>query len=154
MAHNGDSMDNKQIKDLMDDFDKSDLVKIKIKKSDFSIEMEKYVAPVAGIAQQVITAAPVQQQVPAAIEEVKVDTNAIYIESPMVGTVYSAPSPTSPDFVKVGDVVSKGQTVAIVEAMKIMNEIEAEFECRIVDILVKNGQVVEYEMPLFLVEKL
>ena len=72
----------------------------------------------------------------------------------MVGTFYAAPSPDSPDFVKVGDVVKKGQVLGILEAMKIMNELEADFDCKIVDILVTNGQAVEYDMPLFAVEKL
>ena len=72
----------------------------------------------------------------------------------MVGTFYRAPSPDSPPFVKVGDTVRKGQTIGIIEAMKIFNEIEAEFDCKILEILVEDGQPVEYDMPLFLVERL
>ena len=130
---------------------------MKIKKDDFLLEMEKYVAPaVTTVTQQV--AAPAIEVTPVVTPNIETESkkseDVLYIISPMVGTFYSAPSPTSSEFVKVGDVVRKGQTVAIVEAMKIMNDIEAEFECRIVDILVKNGQVVEYEMPLFVVEKL
>ena len=71
----------------------------------------------------------------------------------MVGTFYRSPSPDSPPFVNVGDTVRKGQTLCILEAMKIMNELEAEFDCKILDILVEDGQPVEYDMPLFLVEK-
>jgi acetyl-CoA carboxylase biotin carboxyl carrier protein len=76
------------------------------------------------------------------------------INSEMVGTFYMSPSPDSPAFVKVGDKVSKGQTLCILEAMKIMNEIDAEFDCKIVEILVQDGSPVEYDMPLFVVEKL
>jgi acetyl-CoA carboxylase biotin carboxyl carrier protein len=76
------------------------------------------------------------------------------INSPMVGTFYSSPSPESPAFVKVGDVVKKGKTLCILEAMKIMNEVEAEFDCKIVEILVTDGSPVEYDMPIFVVEKL
>jgi acetyl-CoA carboxylase biotin carboxyl carrier protein len=72
----------------------------------------------------------------------------------MVGTYYASPSPDSPAFVKVGDTVKKGQPLAILEAMKIMNELEAEFDCKIIDILVTDGQAVEFDMPLFAVEKL
>ncbi|ECP8830230.1 acetyl-CoA carboxylase biotin carboxyl carrier protein, partial [Campylobacter jejuni] len=72
----------------------------------------------------------------------------------MVGTFYQAPSPGAAPFVKVGNTVKKGDTIAIIEAMKIMNEIEAEFDCRIVEILVADGQPVEFGMPLFAVEKL
>jgi acetyl-CoA carboxylase biotin carboxyl carrier protein len=150
-------MDTKQIKSLMGDFDKSGLSKMKIKKDNFVIEMEKYTAPVVTAAPQQVVAAPVTQAAPVVTEaatEKKHADNALFITSPMVGTFYSAPSPTADPFVKVGDIVHAKQTVAIVEAMKIMNEIEAEFECKIVEILVKDGQLVEYEMPLFVVEKI
>ena len=69
-------------------------------------------------------------------------------------TYYAAPSPDSAPFVKVGDRIKKGQVIAILEAMKIMNELEAEFDCKIVSVLVSDGQAVEYDMPLFAVEKL
>ncbi len=72
----------------------------------------------------------------------------------MVGTYYASPSPESPAFVKVGDTVKKGQTLCILEAMKIMNEVEAEFDCKIVKALVEDGHPVEYDMPIFVVEKL
>jgi acetyl-CoA carboxylase biotin carboxyl carrier protein len=81
-------------------------------------------------------------------------SSGINITSPMVGTFYVAPSPDSPPFVKEGDKVRKGDTLCILEAMKIMNELEAEFECRILEILVKDGEPVEYDKPLFRVEKL
>ena len=72
----------------------------------------------------------------------------------MVGTYYASPSPDSPAFVKKGDTVKKGQVLAILEAMKIMNELEAEFDCKILDVIVSDGQAVEYDMPLFVVEKI
>ncbi len=76
------------------------------------------------------------------------------IRSPMVATFYRAPSPTSPPYVEEGDEVKKGDVLCILEAMKIMNELEAEFPCRIEKILVENGQKVEYDQPLFLVKRL
>jgi acetyl-CoA carboxylase biotin carboxyl carrier protein len=72
----------------------------------------------------------------------------------MVGTFYAAPSPDSAPFVKVGDRVKKGQVVAVLEAMKIMNELEAEFDCEILEVLKSDGQAVEYDMPLYAVKKL
>lgn len=72
-----------------------------------------------------------------------------YIKSPLVGTFYAAPSEDSAPFVKTGDSVTKGQTLAIVEAMKLMNDIESEFDGVITEILVENGQAVEYGQPLF-----
>ena len=78
----------------------------------------------------------------------------VEIRSPMVGTFYRAPAPDADPYVEVGDTVQKGQVLCIIEAMKLMNEIEAEFPCKILDILVENAQPVEYNQPLFLVEKL
>ena len=71
------------------------------------------------------------------------------IKSPMVGTFYSKPSPNKETFVKTGDIVKKGQVICIVEAMKLMNEIESEYDGKIVEILVKDGEAVEYGKPLF-----
>ena len=76
------------------------------------------------------------------------------VTSPMVGTFYKAPSPDSPAYAKVGEVVKKGKSMCIIEAMKIMNEIESDYDCKIVEILVEDGQPVEYDMPLFRVEKI
>lgn len=76
------------------------------------------------------------------------------IPSPMVGMFYRTPSPESPPYVEEGDVVSSGQTLCIIEAMKIMNEIESDIQGRVVRILVENGTPVEYNTPLFLLEPL
>ena len=73
------------------------------------------------------------------------------MKSPMVGTFYRAPNPESPDFVKVGDVVKVGQTLCIIEAMKLLNEIECEFDGVVKQILVDNGQGVEFDQPLFVI---
>ncbi len=73
----------------------------------------------------------------------------IFIKSPLVGTFYAASSEDAEPFIKEGDVIKKGQTVAIIEAMKLMNEIESEYEGTVEKVLVKNGQPVEYGQPLF-----
>lgn len=73
------------------------------------------------------------------------------VKSPLVGTFYAAPSEDAPAFVKVGDIVKKGQILAIVEAMKLMNDIESDFDGEIAEILVENGQPVEYGQPLFVI---
>ncbi len=148
-------MNFKEIRELIKIFDKSGLSKLKLKKEDFEISLEKEQET------QAPKQAPVPQSAPpiaATVEEPAKELEAVkkkgeYITSPMVGTFYRAPSPDSPPFVKVGDVVSKGQTIGIIEAMKIFNEIEAEFDCKILEILVEDGQPVEYDMPLFLVER-
>lgn len=149
-------MDMKQIKALMREFDESGLSKLKIAKDEFSIELEKVVGAVAApvaVAAAPIAAAPVAAAV-AAPSETAVEISGDMILSPMVGTYYASPSPDSPAFVKKGDTVKKGQVLAILEAMKIMNELEAEFDCKILDVLVSDGQPVEYDMPLFVVEKI
>ena len=149
-------MDLKEIKELIRVFDRSGLSKLKLKQDNFAIFLQK-----GSLAKIETTAAPTPS-LPASQsinEPPKEEIEAAkkkgeYITSPMVGTFYRAPSPDSPPFVNVGDTVKKGQTIGIIEAMKIFNEIEAEFDCKILEILVEDGQPVEYDMPLFLVERL
>ena len=74
------------------------------------------------------------------------------VKSPLVGTYYEASSPDSDPFVKVGDQVKKGQILGIVEALKLMNEIESEFDGKVKEILVKNGQIIEFGQPMFVIE--
>jgi acetyl-CoA carboxylase biotin carboxyl carrier protein len=88
------------------------------------------------------------------LETQEKEEEKFFITSPIVGTFYSAPLPDAPAFVKVGDHVKNGQTVCILEAMKLMNEIQAEFDCEIETVLVSNEQKVEYGQPLFRVKKL
>ncbi len=150
-------MNLKEIKDLIKVFNNSDLSKLKVENGDFGLTLEKGGAAASATLQPAPSAspapAPSQPAPSAAAEEKSIPDNAVYITSPMVGTFYRAPSPDSPPFVKVGERVSKGQPLCILEAMKIMNELEAEFDCKILEILVEDGQPVEYDMPLFLVEK-
>ena len=150
-------MTNREIKDLMRFFDNSEISKVKIKNGEFSIELQKgfentSVLTQAPVAQTI--AAPIAAETSTNTKEAKVETAADSINSPMVGTFYTAPAPGAEVFAKVGSVVKKGQTIGIIEAMKIMNEIEAEFDCRIIDILINDGQPVEYDMPIFAVEKI
>jgi len=96
---------------------------------------------------------PPTPHVVAADLAVKAVETGVLITSPFVGTFYRAPSPESPPFADVGQTVRKGQVVCIVEAMKLMNEIESEFDGKILEILVKNAEHVEYGQPLFRIEK-
>jgi len=110
-----------------------------------------YAAPAAPVAAPV-AAAPAPVAAPVAIAASS-DKGEV-ITSPIVGTFYSSPSPESDPYVKLGSIVEKGQTLCIVEAMKLMNEIEAEFKCKVVEILGENAKPVEYGAPLFRVERL
>jgi len=85
-------------------------------------------------------------------EEKKEEKNLHVIKSPLVGTFYRAPSPGAPPFVEVGDIVSPGQVMCIIEALKVMNEIESDVRGRVEKILVENGETVEYGQPLFLID--
>jgi len=149
-------MDTKQIKALMRDFDESGLSRVKITKEEFSIEMEKATGLVAAPVSMAQAPAPLAPPAPVATAtpSAPAQISGDFIVSPMVGTYYSSPSPDSPAFAKVGDTIKKGQVVAILEAMKIMNELEAEFDCKILEVLATNGQAVEYDMPLYVVEKI
>ncbi len=148
-------MEFENIKELIKIFDKSSVTKIKIAKDDFSIDLEKGATEVVALAatpkalQQAQTVVTADTGAPAP----KAEPKGEIITSPMVGTFYKAPSPDSAPYVRVGDYVKKGQPLAIIEAMKIMNEIEAEFDCKILEVCVEDGQPVEYDMPLFRVEK-
>jgi len=154
-------MQFKDIKELIRVFDKSDLNKLKIKDGDFEISMQTgFEGTVVTTAAAPVAAAPAPVSAPAATAPVASETAAPAaiagetINAPMVGTYYASPSPESPAFVNKGDTVKKGQTLCILEAMKIMNEVEAEYDCKIVDILVENGSPVEFDMAMFVVEKL
>lgn len=94
----------------------------------------------------------VKEEVSSSPAPVKDKENLHIIKSPMVGTFYASPSPDSPSYVKVGEKVNKQTVVCIVEAMKLMNEIEAEVKGEIVEILVENGQLIEYGQELFVVK--
>mgnify|MGYP000845490889 FL=1 len=152
-------MDFREIKELIRVFDKSELNKLKVKDADFEIALQKgfdgavtVSAPVA--APVALAAAPVATPVSDSTSSAAAVVCGETINSPMVGTYYASPSPEADAFVKVGDMVKKGQTLCILEAMKIMNEVEAEYDFKVIEVLVKDGSPVEYDMPLFLIEKI
>lgn len=109
--------------------------------------------PTASVPLQTPSPAPVVDQSTTEPTPPVVPDNLIEIRSPMIGTFYRAPSPDSEPYIKEGDKVTQGQVLCIVEAMKLMNEIEAEFPCKIVEINIENAQPVEYDQVLFKVEK-
>ncbi|MCR4942733.1 MAG: acetyl-CoA carboxylase biotin carboxyl carrier protein [Campylobacter sp.] len=146
-------MKKEDIKELIELFEKKDINRIRIKEGEFELELEKYQeesAPVPTSTPTPVTPQPLNIQV---VNE-KSNSGINTLNSPMVGTFYVAPSPGATPFVKIGQKVRKGDIIGIVEAMKIMNEIEAEYDCQIVESLVADGQPVEFGMPLFGVEKI
>lgn len=149
-------MKKEDIKELIEFFNGMEMNHIKIKSGDFEVEVEKFADYCAHAKPVAQAAAPAPTPVNVVVSsEVKPAANSPKdsIKSPMVGTFYAAPSPGAAPFVKVGQRVRKGDVVGIIEAMKIMNEIEAEFDCQITEMLVSDGQPVEFGLPLFGVEK-
>ncbi len=157
-------MDLKELEALIDLFEQKDIAELEYEEEGRRIVLKKAVAPPV-LAPQVIPApvaqVPVPQPVaagaeapPEAKKAIPTDDKMVTVESPIVGTFYRAPAPDASPYVEEGNSVKKGQVLCIVEAMKLMNEIESDFEGRIVSILVENAQPVEYGEPLFLIEPL
>lgn len=149
-------MNIEQIEKLVQVIEQSSLTEFSYKDGDVKIVMSKLDNPPI-VAGGMPMAAPMMPNAAAALPVAETETaedEALFITSPIVGTFYAAPSPDAAAFVKVGDHVKNGQTVCILEAMKLMNEIQSEFDCEIEAVLVSNEQKVEYGQPLFRVKKL
>jgi len=149
-------MDIRKVKKLIELLEESGIDELEIREGEESVRISRHSktpaqqyyapAPVAAPAAAPVAAAPVAAvaEAPAAPK-----LNGTIARSPMVGTSYRTPAPTSPAFVEIGQTVKKGDILCIVEAMKMMNHIEAETSGVIESILVENGQPVEYDQPLF-----
>ena len=145
-------MDMKKIRELVKMMEGSSLTELTLKDNEMEICLSKAApAPVLAMPAAPVPAAPAAAPAPAAPTEEEDDT--LLITAPIVGTFYSSPAPDARAYVYVGDHVKKGQTVCIIEAMKLMNEIDVDYDCEIESILVSNEQKVEYGQPLFRVRK-
>ena len=146
-------MEYEKIKQLMEDMGNSKLTAIDIDFPDgtkISMKKETTVKVTTPVVEQIITTENMSEE---EIKETSLDAiKGNIVKSPMVGTLYLKPSPTSEAYVEVGKNVKKGDTLCIIEAMKLMNEIESEFEGKVKEILVKDGEAVEYGKPLFIIE--
>lgn len=136
-------MTNQELNDLLARFEGSSLSKLKLSTQEFTIEMERAVAAPAASAAPAIPAAAAVPAAPAAAE---LEGDAV--TAPMVGTFYAASAPDAAPFVQVGDHVKKGQTVCLMEAMKMMNEVQAPCDCVIEEILQEDGALVSFGEPL------
>ena len=146
-------MKYEEIKKLMDDMGNSKLSSLDIEFPDgIKISMAKTVQnDISVVTAERIT--PTVVEIDSTKKEEQKDENLQIITSPMVGTFYSSDAPDKPAYVKVGDKINKGQVVCIVEAMKLMNEIESEFDGEVVEICAKNEEMVEYGKTLFKIKK-
>ena len=142
-------MDLRKIKKLIEMLQESDLNEIEVKEGEESFRINRKKGDVE-IPQQIV--AP-QLQSKETVENVdEPEENLSFIQSPMVGTFYRSPAPGKPPFVEIGQKVKKGDTVCIIEAMKMMNQVKSEFDGKIVDIKVENGQPVEFNESLVSIE--
>lgn len=163
-------IDFNQLREFIEAIAKTDISELAIKEGDFELTLQKTnpysnnavyslttaIAPPASVTAppENITPVEVETSPPPVVEKsvAKKTDNWVAITSPMVGTFYRAPAPGEPPFVEEGDRISNGQVVCIIEAMKLMNEIEAEVAGKIMEIVVENGEPVEYGQTLMWIE--
>jgi acetyl-CoA carboxylase biotin carboxyl carrier protein len=157
-------MNLKEIKELIELMKNTDISELEIERSGVKVRLRKggdvtfhpamprMEYPPAAIVAPAVTVVPATEAVSEKATE-PVKTNMIKVTSPIVGTFYRSSSPDKPAYVEVGDIVKKGQVLCIIEAMKLMNEIESEGSGKIVQILVESGAPVEYGEPLFVIEQ-
>ena len=158
-------MDIKEIQNLIKFVQKSGVEEVKIERDDFKITIKtKSVAPQNLIVEDVPipVSIPASQQPTQAVQEVNTqetiqsvnleNDNQVIVKSPIIGTFYRKPSPDKPSFVEVGQSVSKGDVLCVIEAMKLFNEIESDFSGKIVKILVDDQSPVEFDQPLFIID--
>lgn len=163
-------MNIEDIKDLIIAIDKTTIEKVEIEKNDFKIMISKKASneafipkPTTSESENSSISARIMdgniREFENEINEVEYDTSLIddesifVVKSPIVGTFFKAPGPDSPPFVDIGDMVEKGQTLCIIEAMKIMNEIECEHEGQIMEIFIEDEGIVEFGQPLMLIRR-
>jgi acetyl-CoA carboxylase biotin carboxyl carrier protein len=154
-------MDLRKLKTLIDLVSESGISELEVTEGEGKVRIVKnappvYVQPSASYAPQMAPSAPVAgvgalEQAPAAAPAPVAAVQGHVVTSPMVGTFYRSPSPGADPFIQVGDTVKEGQTLCIIEAMKLLNEIESDKAGVVKEVLIENGQAVEYGQPLFVI---
>ena len=142
-------MDLRKIKKLIEMLQESDLNEIEVKEGEESVRINRKKGDVE-IPQQIVAPQVQSKEIVENVDEH--EENLSFIQSPMVGTFYRSPAPGKPPFVEIGQRVKKGDTICIIEAMKMMNQVKSEFDGKIVDIKVENGQPVEFNESLVSIE--
>ena len=154
-------MDLRKIKKLMELLEESGIAEIEVKEGEESIKLSRNISMTNMQASQMIQQPIQTSQPPTSQQTSDMGTNAVdnlkvekrnTVNSPMVGTFYASASPESKPFVTIGQSVKKGDTLCILEAMKMMNQVQAESDGKIVEILVDNAEPVEFDQPLFVLE--
>ncbi|SHN28802.1 acetyl-CoA carboxylase biotin carboxyl carrier protein [Cyclobacterium lianum] len=154
-------MKAKEIQELIDFISNSGLAEVKIETDEFKLSIKKHAeAPAAKAVENHYTPIPAAapNPEPATQKEAVSESNEhanrslLEVKSPMIGTFYRSANPDADFFVNIGDTIQKGQTVCIIEAMKLFNEVESEISGKVVKVLVEDASPVEYDQPLFLIE--
>jgi acetyl-CoA carboxylase biotin carboxyl carrier protein len=151
--------DLNQVRELLAILNQTDVEELCLKSSDFELTIRKgssssavAAVPIAAATPIAAAAAQLTNPVLGAATPSVADKNWLEVTSPMVGTFYRASGPEEPPFIEVGDTIRKGQTICIIEAMKLMNELEAEVTGEVMEILVENGKPIEFGQPLMRVK--
>jgi acetyl-CoA carboxylase biotin carboxyl carrier protein len=159
-------MDLRKLKTLIDLVAESGIAEIEVTEGEDKVRIVKhgpapqhaaasapqaYFVPAPAAAAPAVAAASTQAPAAASAQAAAPETRGTVVKSPMVGTFYRCPSPGAASFVEVGQAVKQGDTLCIIEAMKLLNEIEAEVAGSVLEVLVENGQAVEYGQPLFVI---
>ncbi len=147
-------MNIKEMKEMIQLMNENNLTEIELEKDGLKVRLKK---ASSGSIEQVVyherpSAPRIQEAAPETVKSAAAASKAVMVKSPMVGTYYSAPAPDAPPFLQVGSQVEVGQVICIIEAMKLMNEIKSEIRGKVVEVLVNNGDPVEFGQPLFRVE--
>ena len=151
-------MDLRKIKKLIDLLEESNLAEIEIKEGEESVRLARVTTSPVTVAPQQVQAAPAAMPMQSPVQAATGGAKAVpdlpdgfVVRSPMVGTFYASPSPDKPAFVSVGQAIKAGETLGIIEAMKMFNPIEADVSGTVLKVLTESGQPVEFDQPLFVI---
>ena len=143
-------MNIKEIQNIINFIKKTDLDDVSIETENYKIRVKKNNTEVTQLKEKMPVEIENDETKPA--EESEIETNHITIKSPMIGTLYRSPNPESEPYINKGDTINEGQTICIIEAMKLFNEIESEFSGKVIKILIDDISPVEFDQPLFIID--
>jgi len=145
-------MNIKEIQDIINFIKKTDLDDVSIEPENYKIRVKKNNAEVTQLKDKKKIPVEIENDETKLTKESEIETNYITIKSPMVGTLYRSPNPESEPYINEGDTINVGQTICIIEAMKLFNEIESEFSGKVIKILIDDTSPVEFDQPLFIID--
>ena len=145
-------MNIKEIQDIINFIKKTNLDDVSIETENYKIRVKKNNAEVTQLKDKKKIPVEIENDETKLTKESEIETNYITIKSPMIGTLYRSPNPESEPYINEGDTINAGQTICIIEAMKLFNEIESEFSGKVIKILIDDTSPVEFDQPLFIID--